>query len=233
MDPSEGSSLGPPPAFGPGSEWPPIASEPAVISERVVSVPMELEPGDPDAAVLEGDSEDRDARAAELVRDLAIGDVETRVPHKTLVRALWVLGPVRLRFSQRWAREDPVTHLGPGTSVEETVSVTLGVDTEQTLDLARTLGMNADLNFRVLQSQLSGDLSRRLSRSISISESTERSRTLRLTNPSGEQPWLFAIWHVVDSLSMAQLSSRPNHRTQIGTASLSRPLATTSSRAIQ
>jgi hypothetical protein len=103
----------------------------------------------------------------------------------------------RLRHWARWHRKDPVAQLAPGTTFDETYSVTTGLTSERSRSLAESLDLGIRAGYAsVIQTELSTGLNQQFGMSLNITKQAQVTRQLRLTNESPNSYRLFALWHV-------------------------------------
>lgn len=192
-------SLGGPPPFGSRGELPPIQGSPQVVarSEFVVV----------DNNFIRSDAA---AGAATFSVAAAIHPLGFLIP---LVAA----AAERLRgqeppkpnrtvtHTQRWRRQDPVLELPPGAEWTRELSISTEITRTQTRELSRSLGLKAGFG----GAALSGELTRKFGISVQLREQHRETETLRLPNPSESLYRLYAIWTVVNNISVRKISEDP------------------------
>lgn len=131
-----------------------------------------------------------------LFKSAKIGDGQVDTVHQELRRMV---------HSVRWQRSNPVIKLPPSTEHETTHSITTGLSVEHSQTLARSFGLSLGGRAHSVQSQLSSGLQEQFGLRLGITSQEQRSRTLRLSNPSSDRYRLFALWHVDHRITVAHL----------------------------
>jgi hypothetical protein len=111
----------------------------------------------------------------------------------------------RVVYAARWQRQDPVTQLPPGSTLEVTHSVTAGLTVERSQTLAKSLGLNIGENAPGIQARLSSQLNEEFGLRLDITTQEERARNLTLTNQNADHYRLFALWHVDQRITIDAL----------------------------
>jgi hypothetical protein len=107
-------------------------------------------------------------------------------------------------FENLWEREDPVVRLPPGVTSRMVHKVTVGVSRAQSLELSSALGLQIGGRNAA---NLSAQMQQKFGQTVTISESSEVTKELTLTNDLSSGYRLFAIWHPVRQLRIEELSS--------------------------
>lgn len=114
--------------------------------------------------------------------------------------------PVLLYYTKSWRRDDPVTQLPPGASLQRQVELKLGASASEYEDLS----MHLEIDISPGLGRLSTELNRKIGLRGSLKMERTTTETLSLTNPSDSLYRRFAFWHVVDTISICRLSSKKN-----------------------
>jgi hypothetical protein len=114
----------------------------------------------------------------------------------------------QLVHSVRWRREDPPTQLPPAATYEMTHTATIGLSTEHSQALAKSLGLDIGGRAPGLQTKLSQGLQQQFGFKLNITETTEVSKKLTLTNPNSDRYRAFSLWQM-DHLLAAKVLDLP------------------------
>jgi hypothetical protein len=104
-----------------------------------------------------------------------------------------------------WRREDPVSQLPPGASLERRVKLDIGVTDSTTAELTASLGLSAAVG----PAELSAKLGSCLKRTVTLTRQTTVETTVTLTNSSNNYRQ-FAIWHRIHGIWVALLAHGSN-----------------------
>jgi hypothetical protein len=182
--------LGSTPEFGPNGESPPLRTEPVVVSWALVASGSPLT----EEELLEGLL--IDLRTPRLPPDQQKAFPMFLYPYKDYDATK------RIVYRQYWQRDDPVIQLAPGETQIYSVKLGSGL-TDQVL---REFSSNLGLGGKVSAVELSAQLSRRISRTVTISTELQITTTKQLTNTRNKYMRRVAVWHVVHSISLYRVA---------------------------
>ena len=201
-------ALGDPPPFGPGGTWPPLGSRPVVIASAVFHTA--LRPGRPG-----GEYQTTLARRSILspTTKAVAGTLGGVLFWPAGVAMLGYLAAKKMRpgkademrevvYSQAWERDDPIVQLPPGTTHEQSYSMTCGISETQTRELAQSLGLKLGK-----VGALTGELSSKFGIATTISEQRSLTDTVTLHNDGAQSYRLYARWFVRHELSIQRLET--------------------------
>lgn len=210
-------SIGPPPGFGPNGAWPEVRSEPLVIAswslDRYLWQVIAGKEGAREVDVLIASKDAHVPKFRKMykqhVKERGLAEVEMARRGDPLTNFRDQFGRGVLDQSARgvseqyWEREDPPTQLPPGGSVETSTSLRMGLTNEQLDELARSVGVSSKMGSRA---RLNAALSQKTATKFTVSREQTVTQTLTLTNPSDASYRLFALWHLVNRISILSTS---------------------------
>jgi hypothetical protein len=107
----------------------------------------------------------------------------------------------RFTYSQRWVRDDPIVQIPPGVTIEHAASRTVGISETHARELSAALGIKSPSHVN-----LSAELKRQTSLSISVNQQQTTSQTITLTNDRKNYYRRFALWRVEHSITIHGLT---------------------------
>jgi hypothetical protein len=111
----------------------------------------------------------------------------------------------RIRHTEHWRRDDPITQLAPGVTRRIKSSITLGVSKSEAVELGASLGLDAGAANII---SLNGQISRKLGETVTMTFQRQEEQELTLSNDQRGYYRLFAIWHLVERLEVDLLVGR-------------------------
>jgi hypothetical protein len=209
--------IGSPPEFGSSGSWPPITSAPVEVAHWDLdqTVGAFVDPRLSDgielmsrfldskgatyarAALLNYEEKEWCAKAENKIRSLAHEDSGID-PFQAL---FWKTQAV---YELCWERDDPPTQLAPGGSDERSVSLRVGLTEERAREVMRSLGLSVGYQ---PYASLSGQLTSKTTTKITVAREEVVTRKITLTNATEDKYRLFALWHLLNRLSIIGMSA--------------------------